>query len=175
MIGFRWYLTGDNRIAITGGTQCLDDNGSNVQQWACTPGNTNQSEYMKSTPPHPYPSIVFWLTEPFPYLAIHLPGRYGTLCSLLHSRDPSPTCQFLSRSVVFIFIFLLVLLALCHALHPSRRHFHRSSLLRSCWRWPSTTPSEPKRSMLNSNECKRGRRNASRDASFSIPFLTSSH
>jgi hypothetical protein len=42
----RWYLTGDNRIAITGGTQCLDQGDANVgtQTYQCTTGNTNQSE-----------------------------------------------------------------------------------------------------------------------------------
>lgn len=39
-----WYLTNDNRIAITGGTQCLDQGADrNPQTWQCTTGNTNQS------------------------------------------------------------------------------------------------------------------------------------
>lgn len=37
----RWYLTADNRIAITGGNQCLDK-GQAPQTYQCTPGNTNQ-------------------------------------------------------------------------------------------------------------------------------------
>jgi hypothetical protein len=39
-----WYFTGDKRIAITGGTQCLDLSTSSgtPQMYACTPGNTNQ-------------------------------------------------------------------------------------------------------------------------------------
>ncbi|WRT63111.1 uncharacterized protein IL334_000014 [Kwoniella shivajii] len=39
-----WFLTGDNRIAITGGDQCLDqgDDNEGTQTWKCTTGNTNQ-------------------------------------------------------------------------------------------------------------------------------------
>ncbi|WWC88964.1 uncharacterized protein L201_003879 [Kwoniella dendrophila CBS 6074] len=37
-----WYLTGDNRIAITGGNQCLDEGVNGVQTYQCTTGNTNQ-------------------------------------------------------------------------------------------------------------------------------------
>ncbi|WVW81161.1 hypothetical protein I302_103152 [Kwoniella bestiolae CBS 10118] len=37
-----WYLTGDNRIAITGGDQCLDEGDNGSQTWKCTTGNTNQ-------------------------------------------------------------------------------------------------------------------------------------
>lgn len=40
-----WYYTDDNRIAITGGNQCLDDDGSRLQTYQCTTGNTNQSEW----------------------------------------------------------------------------------------------------------------------------------
>lgn len=39
-----WYLTGDNRIAITGGTQCLDQGDNGPQTYTCTTGNTNQGE-----------------------------------------------------------------------------------------------------------------------------------
>ena len=39
-----WYLTGDNRIAITGGTHCLDEGDNGPQTYQCTPGNTNQGE-----------------------------------------------------------------------------------------------------------------------------------
>lgn len=44
-----WYLTEDNRIAITGGTLCLDDGGDGVgaQVWTCTTGNTNQIWYVE--------------------------------------------------------------------------------------------------------------------------------
>jgi hypothetical protein len=45
MRGIRWYLTGDNRIAITGGDQCLDEGDNGVQTYRCTPGNTNQGLY----------------------------------------------------------------------------------------------------------------------------------
>ena len=38
----RWYLTDDNRIAITGGDQCLDEGDNGVQTYQCTTGNTNQ-------------------------------------------------------------------------------------------------------------------------------------
>ncbi|CAD6585778.1 MAG: hypothetical protein TREMPRED_004236 [Tremellales sp. Tagirdzhanova-0007] len=41
-----WYLTGDNRIAITGGNQCLDEDATNVQIYQCTTGNTNQVWYI---------------------------------------------------------------------------------------------------------------------------------
>ncbi|WWD22620.1 hypothetical protein CI109_107113 [Kwoniella shandongensis] len=37
-----WYLTGDNRIAITGGNQCLDEGDNGPQTYQCTTGNTNQ-------------------------------------------------------------------------------------------------------------------------------------
>ncbi|WWD06443.1 hypothetical protein V865_004533 [Kwoniella europaea PYCC6329] len=37
-----WFLTGDNRIAITGGDQCLDEGDNGSQTWRCTTGNTNQ-------------------------------------------------------------------------------------------------------------------------------------
>jgi hypothetical protein len=39
-----WYFTGDKRLAITGGTQCLDFSTTSgaPQTYACTPGNTNQ-------------------------------------------------------------------------------------------------------------------------------------
>ena len=40
----RWYLTGDNRIAITGGTMCLDEGDNGPQTYQCTTGNTNQSQ-----------------------------------------------------------------------------------------------------------------------------------
>lgn len=42
MLTLRWYLTGDNRIAITGGDQCLDEGDNGVQTYQCTTGNTNQ-------------------------------------------------------------------------------------------------------------------------------------
>jgi hypothetical protein len=39
-----WYFTADQRVALTGGTQCLDLSTSTgaPQTYACTPGNTNQ-------------------------------------------------------------------------------------------------------------------------------------
>ncbi|WVW84307.1 hypothetical protein I302_106341 [Kwoniella bestiolae CBS 10118] len=37
-----WYLTADNRIAITGGDQCLDQGDEGIQTYECTTGNTNQ-------------------------------------------------------------------------------------------------------------------------------------
>ncbi|WVQ94570.1 hypothetical protein IAU59_001650 [Kwoniella sp. CBS 9459] len=39
-----WYLTDDNRIAITGGTQCLDQGNTaeGTQIYQCTPDNINQ-------------------------------------------------------------------------------------------------------------------------------------
>nr|XP_018266701.1 uncharacterized protein I303_00676 [Kwoniella dejecticola CBS 10117]OBR88859.1 hypothetical protein I303_00676 [Kwoniella dejecticola CBS 10117] len=39
-----WYFTTDNRIAITGGDQCLDQGNDEegTQTWQCTTGNTNQ-------------------------------------------------------------------------------------------------------------------------------------
>ncbi|WRT63112.1 uncharacterized protein IL334_000015 [Kwoniella shivajii] len=39
-----WYLTNDDRIAIAGGTQCLDEGVNGPQTYVCTTGNTNQSE-----------------------------------------------------------------------------------------------------------------------------------
>jgi hypothetical protein len=37
-----WYLTADNRIAVTGGNQCLDEGDNGPQTYQCTTGNTNQ-------------------------------------------------------------------------------------------------------------------------------------
>jgi hypothetical protein len=45
-----WYLTGDNRIAITGGNQCLDEGTNGIQTYQCTTGNTNQGESLNSCP-----------------------------------------------------------------------------------------------------------------------------
>jgi hypothetical protein len=41
-----WYLTADNRIAVTGGNQCLDQGDNGPQTYQCTPGNTNQGMSM---------------------------------------------------------------------------------------------------------------------------------
>jgi hypothetical protein len=41
-----WYLTTDNRIAVTGGNQCLDQGDNAPQTYQCTPGNTNQGMSM---------------------------------------------------------------------------------------------------------------------------------
>jgi hypothetical protein len=40
----QWYLTDDNRIAMTGGTMCLDwqDGKRFIQTWRCTDKNMNQ-------------------------------------------------------------------------------------------------------------------------------------
>ncbi|RXK38925.1 hypothetical protein M231_03770 [Tremella mesenterica] len=43
--GQNWYLTDDNRIAITGGTACLDEGENGAQTWDCTTGNDNQGEF----------------------------------------------------------------------------------------------------------------------------------
>ncbi|ORY27665.1 hypothetical protein BCR39DRAFT_537800 [Naematelia encephala] len=43
-----WYLTTDNRIAITGGDQCLDEGTNGLQTYQCTTGNTNQIFYHKA-------------------------------------------------------------------------------------------------------------------------------
>ncbi|WWC86610.1 uncharacterized protein L201_001487 [Kwoniella dendrophila CBS 6074] len=37
-----WYLTTDQRIAITGGNQCLDEGPNRPQTYQCYTGNTNQ-------------------------------------------------------------------------------------------------------------------------------------
>ena len=37
-----WFLTADNRIAVTGGNQCLDEGDNGPQTYQCTNGNTNQ-------------------------------------------------------------------------------------------------------------------------------------
>jgi hypothetical protein len=49
----RWYLTGDDRIAVTGGNQCLDrKSGTNdIQTWQCSSGNTNQVFSTTDSPP----------------------------------------------------------------------------------------------------------------------------
>ncbi|WVQ75025.1 hypothetical protein IAR50_004634 [Cryptococcus sp. DSM 104548] len=41
-----WYYTEDNRIAITGGNQCLDQGDNGPQTYQCTTGNTNQIWYL---------------------------------------------------------------------------------------------------------------------------------
>ncbi|ORX38866.1 ricin B lectin domain-containing protein [Kockovaella imperatae] len=41
-----WYLTPDNRIAITGGTMCLDEGDNGPQTYQCTTGDTNQIWYV---------------------------------------------------------------------------------------------------------------------------------
>ncbi|KZO90825.1 carbohydrate-binding module family 13 protein [Calocera viscosa TUFC12733] len=41
----QWYYTDDNRIAITGGNQCLDEGPTGPQTYQCTGGNTNQIWY----------------------------------------------------------------------------------------------------------------------------------
>jgi hypothetical protein len=40
-----WYLTADNRIAVNGGNQCLDQGDNGPQTYQCTNGNTNQGEF----------------------------------------------------------------------------------------------------------------------------------
>jgi hypothetical protein len=39
-----WYLTADNRIAVTGGNQCLDQGDNGPQTYQCITGNTNQGK-----------------------------------------------------------------------------------------------------------------------------------
>lgn len=39
-----WYLTADNRIAVAGGNQCLDQGDNGPQTYQCTNGNTNQGQ-----------------------------------------------------------------------------------------------------------------------------------
>ncbi|ORX35169.1 hypothetical protein BD324DRAFT_121509 [Kockovaella imperatae] len=51
-----WFLTGDNRIAITGGDQCLDEGDNGIQTYQCTTGNTNQVFYVKEDDSNPPPS-----------------------------------------------------------------------------------------------------------------------
>lgn len=48
-----WYLTDDNRIAITGGNQCLDEGDNGPQTYQCTTGNTNQIWYVDGRGPPP--------------------------------------------------------------------------------------------------------------------------
>ncbi|ODN74516.1 hypothetical protein L202_06892 [Cryptococcus amylolentus CBS 6039] len=43
-----WYYTDDNRIAITGGDQCLDQGDDGPQTYQCTTGNTNQIWYLEA-------------------------------------------------------------------------------------------------------------------------------
>jgi hypothetical protein len=40
-----WFLTDDNRIAVTGGNQCLDEGDNGPQTYQCTTGNTNQGKF----------------------------------------------------------------------------------------------------------------------------------
>lgn len=53
-----WYLTGDNRIAITGGDQCLDMGDNGVQTYQCTPYNDNQGELTNVQPMEAHSSLV---------------------------------------------------------------------------------------------------------------------
>ncbi|WWC59783.1 uncharacterized protein I303_102345 [Kwoniella dejecticola CBS 10117] len=62
-----WYLTNDNRIALSGGNQCLDEGLNGPQTYQCTTGNTNQIWYilqgnnLGATPvplPHPVSSAA---------------------------------------------------------------------------------------------------------------------
>jgi len=56
-----WYYTDDNRIAITGGTQCLDEGTNGIQTYTCTTGNTNQIFFARQagvTPPPVSSSVV---------------------------------------------------------------------------------------------------------------------
>ncbi|KAK8847669.1 hypothetical protein IAR55_005528 [Kwoniella newhampshirensis] len=58
-----WYLTDDDRIAITGGNQCLDEDYNGPQTYQCTTGNTNQVWYVlqegdAGSTPVPLPSPV---------------------------------------------------------------------------------------------------------------------
>jgi len=52
-----WYYTDDNRIAITGGDQCLDLGDNGPQTYQCTPGNTNQVWYVDSGNPSPSTTV----------------------------------------------------------------------------------------------------------------------
>jgi hypothetical protein len=70
-----WYFTADDRIALTGGDQCLDLNDSTgaPQTYQCTTGNTNQVWTPGSTPttttstanitpaPTPTPTVVQYI------------------------------------------------------------------------------------------------------------------
>ncbi|WWD00902.1 hypothetical protein V866_007840 [Kwoniella sp. B9012] len=53
-----WYWTDDNRLAITGGVQCLDqgNEAEGTQTWRCTTGNTNQI-WTLLTPTPEYPDF----------------------------------------------------------------------------------------------------------------------
>ena len=42
-----WFLTADNRIAVTGGNQCLDQGDNGPQTYQCTNGNTNQGRLLR--------------------------------------------------------------------------------------------------------------------------------
>ncbi|WWC90287.1 uncharacterized protein L201_005220 [Kwoniella dendrophila CBS 6074] len=67
-----WFLTGDLRIAITGGDQCLDESENGPQTYKCYTGNTNQIWYIldggNSTPPpassSASPSVTSSATQP---------------------------------------------------------------------------------------------------------------
>ena len=59
-----WYLTDDNRIAITGGDQCLDEGDQGIQTWQCTTGNTNQVFYVQGGNDTPPPSSTSSSTQP---------------------------------------------------------------------------------------------------------------
>lgn len=51
-----WYLTDDERIAITGGDQCLDEGDNGIQTYQCTTGNTNQIFHVRPDGGNPPPS-----------------------------------------------------------------------------------------------------------------------
>jgi hypothetical protein len=92
-----WYFTADNRLAITGGTQCLDlgnnATGKTLQTYTCTSGDINQVWTPDTTPtstatlaptptspPTPTPTTVQY---------IH-PNGNSTLCLSYYEYDGGP-------------------------------------------------------------------------------------
>ena len=114
----RWYYTDDNRIAQTGGTQCLVEGTNGIQTYQCSPGNNNQGILTPLVAPihppaslHPtLPCIAFVLTD-----------------SLLHPRRHTPSLINLVRAASSCLLVIHTAsyrqqLHRSHSLHQSLPH-----------------------------------------------------
>jgi len=74
-----WYLTGDNRLAIYNGDQCLDEGDNGIQTWQCTTGNTNQVFYTVVASPYggTYPSPETTIPYPASETSMLVPATGG--------------------------------------------------------------------------------------------------
>lgn len=102
-----WYLTPDNRIAITGGNQCLDEGDNGPQTYQCTTGNTNQIWYVSngggssssssgptsssssSGPPSATGKAIKWKSNPSSCLQVNGNAANGTPVILQNCINPT--------------------------------------------------------------------------------------